>query len=649
MRLIRTTLLFATCFLSISFAQAKSYCNRGEKKEMQKTTIADPLEDNYDVRHLKFDIALSNTSTAISGNVITTAYTTVSNFDKYVFELDQQLTIDSVKFNGLLVSVQSNNAIRTINLSTPLAANTAFVAQVYYHGQPQSGTGGFFTGGLNHVTLGSGTQILYTLSDPDRTDEWWPCKQSLIDKIDSVDMWVTIDDTLKAGSNGLLVNTTSVGANKTRYEWKTIYPIDYYLITVAVAPYIDYSYYMHFTDGSNDSMLIQNFIYDSARVMTPANIASLDTTGLLIDHLSSIYGKYPFYKEKYGHCFAEPLGGGMEHQTMTTLGEIRTTLIAHEMGHQWWGDNVTYASWKDIWLSEGFATYTEQLFIEHYWGVEAAKNKRASVFSTVMLSPSGSVYVDDTTSINRIFDSRLTYNKGASVAHMLRYLAPADSLFFKGLKQYQQQYAYGSAVTEDLKNVFESVYGFDLDTFFNQWVYGQGYPTYGVKYYQVGNNIYLQISQTTSSPANTLLFHMPVELKLKSANGDMVVKLYNNDPSQNFIVQWNEQLTSIEIDPDDHIVNRRGLIKEDQSILKVGALDLKQISVYPNPATEKWFVTQLPTNAALTLFDMTGRRVWSGNVSNNDTAQVPATGLVSGIYMLEVMSGSDKVMVKLMK
>lgn len=647
MRAIYTMLFFVAFLSSISVANAKSYC-RGEKNAMHKTTVADLAENNYDIKHLKLDISLSNTATSISGNVITTALTTINNFDKYVFELDAQLTIDSVKFNGVAVAVQSSGAVRTVSLTTPLSTNSMFTAQVFYHGQPQSGTGGFFTGGLNQVTLSSGTPILYTLSDPDRTDEWWPCKQSLTDKIDSVDIWVTVDDTLKAGSNGLLKNITSLSGNKARYEWKTVYPIDYYLITVAVAPYFDYSYYMHFTDGSNDSMLIQNYIYDSARVMTAGNKAAFDSTGLFIDYLSKLYGKYPFYKEKYGHCYAEPLGGGMEHQTMTTLGSASTKLIAHEMGHQWWGDHVTYGSWRDIWLSEGFATYTEQLFIEHFWGAAAAKNERTIAFNQVMLSTSGSVYVDDTNNVNRVFDGRLTYRKGSAVAHMLRYLAPTDSLYFVGLKQYQQQYAFGNAITEDLKNVFESVYGFQLDSFFNQWVYGQGYPTYSVKYYQVGNNIYLQINQTTSYSTVTPLFDMPVQLNLKSANGDMLITLYNNDPSQNYIVQWNEQLTGIEVDPENHIVNKTGAITKDQSILNVATVGLKNISVYPNPAKEQWYVEGLPANATISLVDMTGKKIWSKK-SDSSSITIPAQNLATGIYMLEVSMGNDKVYYKLIK
>lgn len=614
-----------------------------------KTTIAAAEENDYDIKHVKFDIALTNTSTEVSGNVTTTAKVVVPAMGIYAFELNDLLTVDSVKVDGQLLPVVSTGSVHRVNLLVPLVNGTSFTAQVFYHGQANAGNGQFFTGGLHPVTTADGFKLMYSISDDLFADDWWPCKQSLTDKIDSVDMWVTVDDTLKVGSNGLLVHTTAMPGSKLRYEWKTVYPIDYYLVSVAVAPYNEYSYYMHFTDGSNDSMLVQNYIYNTPGHFTPQAKAALDSTGLIIDHFSTLFGRYPFDKEKYGHCMS-PLMGGMEHQTMTTLGTggyNDVTLIAHELGHQWWGNNVTYASWRDIWMSEGFASYCEQLFVEQFRGAAATTAYRTSVFGSAMVG-AGSVYVDDTTSVSRIFDGALTYKKGASVAHMLRYLAPQDSLFFRVLKTYQQQYARGLAVTADLQTIAEQVYGADLDTFFNQWVYGEGYPTYGGKWYQDGNKVYLQITQTTSKPASVACFHMPLEVKLKSAAGDKIVKLYNNANSQTYTLEWDNVMTGFEIDPNNHVLNRSVFVTKDASIVGIENVVQSSISVWPNPAIDTWYIRHMPLNGYCRLSDMAGKVLWQG--AGADNLAIPAADLPKGVYVLSVsISGSAVEYIKLLK
>jgi aminopeptidase N len=630
------TVFALTCFSATVGAHNGNLCAAAKKKKLpMKTTAGSYLENNYDVKYLKFNLNLTNTSTQLSGDVTIKALT-VNLLDTFAFELNSVLTVDSVLFNGINEPFTTNGSIRKVPLSSVYNIGVAVTAQVFYHGQPPTGTGQFFTGGLSHVKMtGTGTNIMYSISDPDLADDWWPCKQSITDKIDSMDMWLTVADSLKAGSNGVLKNITSIPGSKLRYEWKTIYPIDYYLISVAVAPYTDYSYFMHFTDGSGDSMLVQNYVYDSAVNLTQPKRDILDSTGLTIDHFSKLFGRYPFHKEKYGHCYASPLGGGMEHQTMTTLGSITSTLIAHELGHQWWGNHVTYGSWRDIWVSEGFATYCEQLFVEQFRGVAAAQAYRTSVFNVALNGIGGSVYVDDTMNVNRIFDYRLTYNKGGSVAHMLRYVAPADSLYFKAMRAYQQQFAYGNAVTGDLHTVCEQVYGKDLDTFFNQWIYGEGYPTYSAKWYQLGTQAYIQITQTASKPSTTPLFSMPLELKLKSATGDTTVKIYNDAAKATYPMPWSQTMTGLEIDPNNHVLNKTGTIAQDVEALYVQDRDADYVKIYPNPARDVWHIAHIPVGAGLELKDITGKTVWTFTGNYNEII-IPANNLPNGTYILNI-------------
>lgn len=629
--------LLCTVNSNAQIATAASLCADLNQKQTvvgAKSTAYIPEADNYDIKHVKFDIAMSNTSTYVEGVVTTTAIVTASAMSVYAFELNALIKIDSVKINNVIRPVISVDSIRNVTLASSLSNGTYFTAAVYYHGSTPAGKGGFFMQGLTVVTTSPDSfRILYSISDKDRGGDWWPCKQNIVDKIDSVDMWVTVADTLKVGSNGLLKNVTSMPGNRLRYEWKTKYPIAYYLISVAIAPYNEYSYYMHYTDGTNDSMLVQNYIYNTTGHFTPNAKAALDTTGLIIDYFSTLFGRYPFYKEKYGHCMS-PLSGGMEHQTMTTMttsAYYDVPLIPHELGHQWWGDNVTYGSWQDIWLSEGFATYCEQLFVEHFRGVQAMVDYRKNVISSG-LDAQKAVYVDDTSSITRIFRYSTTYSKGAIVAHMLRYLAPADSQFFKVLRKYQQLYDKGNAVTADLQNLFEQEYATDLDTFFRQWVYGIGYPTYSAKWYQDNNMMVgVQLKQSTAN-TSVACYWMPIEIKLITSSGDRIIRLMNTANSMTNFIYCDSTVTGIEIDPNYHILRRVGLISNDASIMNVNDTQLRKVSVLPNPTSDSWAITNLPEGAFLQLNDMTGREVWKGKGKGN--VLIPAINFPKGNYVL---------------
>jgi aminopeptidase N len=607
-----------------------SDCSSGRKKLAEKRSVHAkstnliPEEDYYDIKHVELNLKLTDTSIFVQGNVKTAAEVVVPAMNNYAFELDSMLTIDSIIFNGLYsLPFTTQGFVRMAALPFTINQGASFNVRVYYSGTPPTGTG-FFTGIIHAVS--GGTHMVYTVSDPYATKDWWPAKQALQDKIDSVDMHVTVPDYCKAGSNGLLQSETPAGSGLTAFHWKTKYPIDYYLISLAIADYSEKKFYMHFSN-SNDSMLIQHFFYDSASFVNN-HIAKFDSVALMTDYFSTLLGRYPFWKEKYGHCFTT-LGGGMEHQTMTTIGVTDTRTIAHELMHQWFGNNVTYKQWYDVWLSEGFATYAEQLFIEHWWSTAAMKSFRTGQFNNVMTQPGGKVIVSDTTNIYALFDSRLVYRKGAAVAHMLRFMAPDDSTYFDGLRQFQAQYAYGLATSDDLKNVMAATYGANLDTFFSQWVYGEGYPTYTANWSQAGPDVSITLNQTASMVSSVPLFHTPLEIKLKSPFGDTIVKVYNNQPQQTYTFTFSNWMNGIEIDPNEWILNKTGTITHVGEVLK------DKLHIAPNPTKDQWLIKNLEENELLRLMDATGRLVWTGRSTKGNTV-IPAQHLAPGNYILQV-------------
>jgi aminopeptidase N len=630
--------LAAICFASSAAGQSVAHMSESRRLVKAKTTVATPEEDYYDISYVKMEIVATNTSTAIEGHVTTVARVVAPTMSEYYFELSDQLIIDSAKINGQLLTVtQVNTFVRKVTLLSAITQNTSFTAEVFYHGAPTGGTGFFTNGILNQTDATIPVQVTHTVSAAIHSRDWWPCKQSLTDKIDSADIWITVPTGLKVASNGLLRNVTAVGTGQSRYEWASRYPADYYLISFAVAPYVEYNYFMHFPN-STDSMLVQNYIYNTPTILQQHQ-DELDSIEAIINHFSNIFGRYPFDKEKFGIC-QTPLGGGMENQTMVSLGSLDITLIAHELAHQWWGDNVTCGSLKDMWLNEGFASYCEQLFVEKFHGAPAALSYRTPVFNRVINGPGstgGSVYVSDTTTEGRIYSSRLTYDKGAAVAHMLRFVIGNDSLYFKVLQDYQQQFAYRTATTEDMKNLAEQITNQDLDTFFHQWVYMEGYPTYSATWFQNGSQVLLKLSQVSSKPSSVPVFKLPIEVKLQSGSGDTTIRIANEHTVQYYSFQWQNTMSGIQIDPNNHILNKVGAITTDPNLVNITSPQQEEIEIYPNPANSYWTVKHVPANSELNLTDILGKKIWSSTVTI-DTVAIPAASLSHGTYILTITS-----------
>lgn len=616
-----------------------------------KITVLSAAENDYDVKHVKLDLTIPDTSTYISGNATTTAQVVSASMSQYVFEFDSALTIDSAIFNGSLLSVTSSGDLRTITLGQPLAAGTSFTVQIYYHGYPvayTNNTGTLVTGIIYGVDPANGDTVTYTESESYEAKNWWPCKQSLTDKIDSTDVWLTVPVGKKAGSNGLLQTITPINSNYNRYEWKNNKTIDYYLVSLSVANYVDYSYYMHF-NGSTDSMLIQNYVYDSATLDTNKQV--LDSVGGMVNFFSGIFGRYPFWQQKYGHSFA-PIGGGEENQTMTTIGPspLDFLTVAHELSHQWFGDNVTCGTWKDIFMNEGFATYNEYLYLQTLVPQQSAIQYMQENQDEALIEPGGSIYVSDTTNEDIIFDYRLSYSKGADVLHMLRFLANNDSLFFLSYKTYQQQYGGKTGTIEDFKNVAVQVLNRNLDTFFNQWIYDEGYPFYHLTWNQVDSQIFFKITQISSEPASVPVFSMPIEISFHSGNFDTTVRVYNNADTQLYSFVWNHPVGSAPLfDPNYWLLDKHSVkAAPDHSLGVPMVADKNNITIYPNPASTSWQIQGLNADSYLRLVDIAGHLIWQRQVTGPNCT-IPATGLATGMYTLSIDNKKNTTVYKLTK
>lgn len=648
-----TTRLTLLCLLLAGnlLAQEPYKCARAisANKTAYKTTIINPDEDKYDVKYVKLNVALDNMSINITGDVTTRAQVTATSFDTYAFELHRGLTIDSVFINGVrTTSISRGISDVSVSIGSTLPINSLFTAQVYYHGYSAG------TGTLIGITSDTGyhwqNRATHTLSESYKAYEWWPCKQSLRDKIDSADIWITVPDTLKAGSNGVLQRITSLSGGLKRYEWKEKYPIVYYLISLAVGDYLEYNTYAHYT-GSTDSTLIQNYLYNDSSCFTTVRDA-VDATGPILSYYSDLFGRYPFWQEKYGHCMAHILGG-MEHQTMSTMGFMDIHILAHELGHQWFGNHVTCGTWKDIFINESFATYTDYLYTDHFEGRINALAFINRIHNYIKTSAGGTVYCVDTTEAT-IFDNRLSYDKGAAVIHMLRNVIHNDSLFFQLCREEQSRFSMNSATIEDFKQIINTTLGTTIngilvDTFIDQWLYKEGYPIYSVSWNQsrTTQRVFLQLNQTTSMPSSVALFKTPIEVTFYAASGDTTVRFLNNQDIQIFSFDWNKTVTSIQVEPNQWLLHQLGTIRRDNT-LQVATLGEVGYIVSPNPTADNWLVSGITEPISCHVYNMNGQLIWQ-QTTQESTLAIPAEYWASGMYMLSIVGASGTLHSALVK
>ena len=496
-----------------------------------------------DVLHYDINLDLYPEDQLLKGDVIIKALLKDKNLNEIDLNLYDNMTVSSLLVDGKPVKFKNEDTRLKIETSAASLPDT-FNIEIKYEGKPERRGLGSFSFGKKY-----GHWIVYNLSEPNYASTWFPCNDLPSDKA-LLDISITNDTTYVSASNGILMSKSTEGTRRT-YHWKTLYPISTYLICLYSSVYTNFAD-TYVSQDKQDTMPVEYYAF-------PEDLenAKIDFDGHpgMIDFFSKTFGEYPFIKEKYG--VAEFLWqlGAMEHQTLTGIGSnfvsgrrFFTDVYVHELAHQWFGDAVGPATWKDIWLNEGFATYCEALYSEHLAGEKALRSAMMGKFDE---SFTGTLYNpgDD------LFSS-LVYDKGAWVLNMLRWEI-GDDAFFSTLRNYYQKYKYKNASTDDFKNVCEETSGRNLDQFFKQWVF-------------VGNNIpqidYSWESESVSGKYNVTLkleqiekgyndYDLPIEFSFKSESGETVtkkVRLSQTSGKYSFLLDF----APIEVipDPENHLL-----------------------------------------------------------------------------------------------
>ena len=548
-----------------------------------------------------------------------------ANSDSLAFDLVEKLQVDSVKQGDNHLNWERKGDRVLVYNTRGWKGGTRDSFEVFYGGNPIGVTGN--NGAYSYEFHATGP-IISTLSQPYGAPYWWPCKQTLNDKIDSIDIIVDTDKDFKVGTNGLLLSTTPLNATEHRVHWKHRYPVVTYLIAIAVSNYEESLDHVYFHNRP-DSLPVLNYVFPQF-----LSTASQEAKGVLpmLRLYDSLFIPYPFPSEKYGHA-QFTWGGGMEHQTMSFMVNFSYDLMAHEVAHQWFGDMVTCGSWNDLWLNEGFATYLTALAYEFLKSKEEFRFQMRIMRNNITQNDNGAVKPSDTSRVNVLFNGRLTYRKGAWLLHMLRHQV-GDSMFFEGCRQFLTggNRAYGFSTTDEFRQVMEAVSGQDLKWFITQWYEGQGHPELKMNWQQRGNIVKFSVQQTPSNPT-VPFWRIPIPVEFQNREGKSERKVFYPDSlSKNYTFSLPFAADTAIFDPEVSV-----LAKFSIGGMNLDAVQQEDIILQPNPGVDFWnLYARNPVIQRVEVYNAVGQRVWVQHLDSALSVKIDTRFWPSGTYITKI-------------
>jgi hypothetical protein len=431
------------------------------------------LRSCYDVLFYNLNVTVDPTSKSISGNN-KIRFQATTTFDRMQVDLFKNMNIEKIVFRDTLLSFTREFNAVFIEFPTPIRQGTVSEIDIIYSGRPQTPDPASLAGGIFWLWDKEGEHWVQTVTQGSGASLWWPCKDHLSDKPDSMKINVTVPQGLSDISNGRLLKKTTLPDNQTRFEWYVSYPITPYCVVMNIGNYT------HFSDkyvSGNDTLTLNYYCLPHDQTVAKT---IFQHTKPMLSLFEKSFGRYPFWRD--GFTVMQSVYP-MEHQSAISIGSIFNPFNSdrfdsldlirtmwHESAHEWWGNNVTVKDMADLWIHEAFATYAEALAYEKLQGKAAMlkylkdqkpENKEA------MLGK------------NDVNDFRLgdIYSKGLLMLHTLRSLIDNDSLWFDLLHGIQTHFSFQTVTTHDIVSYINDKTRTDYTYFFEQYLTKASIPT----------------------------------------------------------------------------------------------------------------------------------------------------------------------------
>jgi aminopeptidase N len=656
-------ILAAVLITTAASAQNHELCSHG-KQQQRIAAIPDFPKRPYDIFLYKLTLDLRNAfyvqKPIYSGkaeiHLNTTSETQTIQFDAAL----QTMTKVVVNDEEIIPTPQPDNNILTIPLAQSLQAiGTHLTIVIEYERSSDENRGAFFYPKGYFVGLGPEPaedsifveeDLFYTMSEPFDARYWMPCNDQPHDKMEA-QIYVYVPSDIKVTSNGELV-LYEPGDATDRWLWKSDRPLSSYLMVVNASKFASWNEKVARFHDPADSVALSYHVWQPDFDQTTITDGSkynahhaFRNTSSMVTAFEKRFGPYPF--ASYGQTVVQPITiGGMEHQTMTTVNRVwlrgkSEGGIAHELGHQWFGDKVTCETFKDLWLNEGFATYTEAIFNESWGGYEwyfsAIGSKARGYFDAPQHGVRNDFPIYDPPN-GELFNGAITYNKAGCVIHLLRRLVNNDSSFFGALQTYLDDFAYSNANTASFKSAMSSALALDLDEFFDQWIYGAMHPEFSILWGQNANNkLYLRINQL-----QTVRDHFTMPLRFFAYHGTTIdtinVTVASRTESWNGIV--NGTIDSLVFDQDFGILATYSLDYDGS----LGVHEMSEaMSITLNPIANE-IVCRSTSNANyhVEIYDALGKRVLDQHAFST-VERIPTASFTNGIYIVRMTDGAKTI------
>ncbi len=643
--ILSVLLLFAGSMLSAQRSRALQDlqdCEWKTFKEFIRYSEENIPDTSIDVKFYHLDLEIAIDSPYIAGQVACHFEPLVSGLEQIWLSLNSSLHVDNISGNTNSFYQVGDSIL--INLDAAYGPGDELSVEISYHGVPVM-AGGYK--GLRYETHHGNEPIIATLSTPYLAHYWYPCKDGPSDKPDSVYVDISIPVKFVNGvevmavSNGLLENVIDNITEKT-YQWRHRYPIVTYYVMVSISNFVQFSEDYVGIYGEEYPLDYYVFQQDLA-----GSIAGLEDLPQVLDVFSEKYGEYPFSDERYG---MSQLGfyGAIENQTNTIQNNMLEgwfNVSIHELGHMWFGDMITCGNWHHGWLNEGFATYSEAVYVEAISGFD----EYADYVETFEYFNGGTLYLENASDTFNIFQG-IIYSKGAYVLHMLRGVL-GNETFYDCLYSYatNPDLMYGQAVTEDFQAVCENVSGEELGYFFDQWVYDAYYPEYHFNFENNGDSLTFLLWQVQEQAGRRPLFEMPVDVKLFfTGGGDTTVRVWNDEIYQLFTLAVPQAVGMMQVDPDAWLLEKSFYHPEIPVGLDEDGINKSNIlKIFPNPVGES-AVIELDMDdiesADLRIYDLKGREVIAMHNLRSGLHSLDRNSLLAGVYFYVLQSTSGEAL-----